>query len=535
MEDNENQNENEYTPDDEMPYGDENHEQDHQEQYTEAEEEHYEPEPQEGEGEVYEEPQQQEQYDEMLPETRYEPQDEDGYYEDEDEVEITEEKSQLASHPGRNVLLLALIVVGCAVALYFILFAGKEAPKTPEEEQQQQAVVNPKDVRQVPAQGAAEPNIGVVNTPAAPEVTNVENLEPPSVPGEQKPAAPDDISDFNQQPPDFFGSPTLPVQDVQTPVETKPQQPTEPALPEPAETAPITPLPDAANTERLPTPEEQQAYEQRRKASIMVLSGGGLASETGAATGNNAGGGGLFGGGNAKPDPDVLAHTAAEQTIATEIGDLSRIIAQGKIIDAVLETAINTDLPGVLRAVVSRDVYAESGKNILVPKGSRLIGNYEADVKDGQSRVYVIWTRVIRPDGVDVAINAPGVDELGRSGVSGTVDKRYMEIFGNAILLSTLTVMGAYALETVTNSTSVNNTTSSGTNGTTSSSSTGTPTSFAISEAATDLSDTAKDLIKGAVNTKPRITVPQGTSIKVLVNADMIFPPSAAQSVRFVK
>ena len=78
------------------------------------------------------------------------------------------------------------------------------------------------------------------------------------------------------------------------------------------------------------------------------------------------------------------------------------------MIPAVLETAINTDVPGYVRAVVSQDVRSFDGTRVLVPRSSRLIGQYQSGLQAGQKRAYVIWTRLIRPDGVSVALASPG-------------------------------------------------------------------------------------------------------------------------------
>ncbi len=141
-------------------------------------------------------------------------------------------------------------------------------------------------------------------------------------------------------------------------------------------------------------------------------------------------------------------------------------IAQGKIVDAVLETAVNTDLPGEMRAIVSRDVFAESGRQIMIPKGSRLIGTYNTSVARGQARVMIIWTRLIRPDGLDIAIGSGGVDALGRAGVEGSVDNKYAEIFSAAMLTSVLDIGVAVAVDALSNqgstTTNANGTTSSG-------------------------------------------------------------------------
>ena len=90
-------------------------------------------------------------------------------------------------------------------------------------------------------------------------------------------------------------------------------------------------------------------------------------------------------------------------------------MTQGTLIPAVLETAIDTDLPGYVRAVVSRDVRSFDGSKVLIPRSSRLIGQYKSGLADGQTRAYVIWSRLIRPDGVSVALGSPAVDFSGRS------------------------------------------------------------------------------------------------------------------------
>jgi len=124
--------------------------------------------------------------------------------------------------------------------------------------------------------------------------------------------------------------------------------------------------------------------------------------------------------------------------VATRMGDLSLTIPQGAVIPAVLETAIDSDLPGFTRAVVSRDVRSFDGSLVLIPRGSRLIGQYRSATSLGQKRAFVIWSRVVRPDGVSVQIGSPGTDELGRGGLSGKVDRHFFTRFGGSILLSVL-------------------------------------------------------------------------------------------------
>lgn len=125
-----------------------------------------------------------------------------------------------------------------------------------------------------------------------------------------------------------------------------------------------------------------------------------------------------------------------DQARATVLHNLAVVIPQGAIIPAVLETALNSDLPGFARAVVSRDVRGFDGSTVLAPRGSRLIGQYRSGVSQGQARAFVIWTRLIRPDGVSIQIGSPVADTLGRAGLDGKVDRHFFERFGGAILLS---------------------------------------------------------------------------------------------------
>lgn len=124
------------------------------------------------------------------------------------------------------------------------------------------------------------------------------------------------------------------------------------------------------------------------------------------------------------------------------MGNLDCIALQGRMIDAALETAINTDLPGQIRAVVSQPLYAEQGQEALVPPGSRLNGVYNSAVSKGQVRVFAIWNRLIRPDGVEITLDSAATDALGQAGMQGETDNHFAQIFGMSALLS---IIGAGA------------------------------------------------------------------------------------------
>lgn len=218
---------------------------------------------------------------------------------------------------------------------------------------------------------------------------------------------------------------------------------------------------------------------------------------------------------------NVLRVTQAEKAGAARMTNLHTTIAQGKMIEAVLETAMNTDLPGMIRAIVSRDTYAEAGKIVLIPKGSRLIGSYNTSVFRGQQRVMVVWTRLIRPDGVDIMIGSPATDALGRAGVEGLVDNKYMESFSTAILTSIISLGVAYAADNVTEDRSTTSTSNEGTTTRTGSSGAG-----AAEEAVSNIGDVAKNVVRNNLDLRPTIVVDQGTRINVFVNRDLVFDSS---------
>ncbi len=227
----------------------------------------------------------------------------------------------------------------------------------------------------------------------------------------------------------------------------------------------------------------------------------------------------------------AIRASKAEKVSAASIGDINVMIAQGKLIHGVLETAINTQLPGVIRAITSRDIYAEAGRARLVPKGSRLIGVYNTDLFRGQSRVFIVWTRIIRPDGTDIMVGSPGTDALGRAGLEGAVDSKFRELFSTAILTSFITVGVAAGAEAVLDDDG--STTSTATDGTTTTS--GSSTSQAAAQSIANIGGVGKRVIDNVIDTRPTISIDQGTKINIMVNRDLIFPRSVVQSVNFVE
>jgi len=186
------------------------------------------------------------------------------------------------------------------------------------------------------------------------------------------------------------------------------------------------------------------------------------------------------------------------RTHATALKNKSAVVAEGTMIPAVLETALDSDLPGYARAVVSRDVLSFDGRAVLIPRGSRVVGEYRSAAAQGQSRAFVIWTRVLRPDGVSVQIGSPATDPLGRAGLSGTVDSHFFERFSGAILLSIVNA-GATALA-------------------------GSPsTEVVIGSSAASSGVAGAASAYAPANISPTIKVPQGAPIRIFVAHDLDF------------
>lgn len=116
------------------------------------------------------------------------------------------------------------------------------------------------------------------------------------------------------------------------------------------------------------------------------------------------------------------------------------VIKTGSIIPATLITSVNSSVAGELTGQVRQNVYDTStGKNLLIPQGTRLVGNYASEVPFGKERLFISWNRMVFPDGTSLDLEGmPGIDLSGRAGFKDKVDNHYDKIFGNALLLSVI-------------------------------------------------------------------------------------------------
>ena len=184
------------------------------------------------------------------------------------------------------------------------------------------------------------------------------------------------------------------------------------------------------------------------------------------------------------------------------------VIQAGTIIPAALITGIRSDLPGQITAQVTEAVYdTPSGRAKLIPQGARLIGVYDSRVAFGQSRVLLVWTRLIMPNGRSIVLERQqGADAGGYSGLEDGVDNHWAELF-KAALLSTILGVGAEL--------------GSGTN-------TGSNTDIIQAlrlGAANSLNQTGQQVVRRNLNIQPTLTIRPGFPVNVIVNRDLVLEP----------
>ena len=170
-------------------------------------------------------------------------------------------------------------------------------------------------------------------------------------------------------------------------------------------------------------------------SSLMAVSGktnGGAASGE---AGNAAIGGGELGGSSGGM-AELLTSTRTPTRKAGLLGNLNFILAKGSFIDCVLQTRLDSTVPGMTACVITRNIYSDNGKVVLIERGSTVTGEYKANMRQGMARIYVLWSRIKTPNGVVIALDSPGTDQLGGAGVPGYIDNHFWQRFGGALLLS---------------------------------------------------------------------------------------------------
>jgi len=181
------------------------------------------------------------------------------------------------------------------------------------------------------------------------------------------------------------------------------------------------------------------------------------------------------------------------------------IVQAGSVISAALITGLRSDLPGQITAQVTESIFdTPTGRSLLIPQGARLIGSYDSQVAVGQSRVLLVWTRLILPNGRSIVLERqPGADTAGNAGLEDEVDSHWRELFKAAALstlLGTATEIG-----------------SSGNDN---------EIIRALRRGAGDtLNQTGQQVVRRNLNIQPTLTIRPGFPVRVIVNRDLVLEP----------
>ncbi|CAM2197885.1 type IV secretion system protein VirB10 [Paraburkholderia kururiensis] len=203
----------------------------------------------------------------------------------------------------------------------------------------------------------------------------------------------------------------------------------------------------------------------------------------------------------AGPLAQALTPTATPLVRASMLGDRSLILAQGAKIDCVGDTAFDSTEAGISTCTVTKNIYSDDGKVVLIERGSQINSEYRSNLAPGQKRAFILAARIKTPDGVTVQIDSPAADALGRMGIDGHVDNHWGQRIGAALLLGmTQDAIGYLATRGGNNNSSVvyQNTEQQG-------------------------NDMASHVLDRTINIPPTLTQSQGSEFTIVVARDLDF------------
>ena len=211
--------------------------------------------------------------------------------------------------------------------------------------------------------------------------------------------------------------------------------------------------------------------------------------------------------GNNQPAPEAEPVPA---TAAQYIRNPDVLMVRGTYLRCILETRIVTDIAGYTSCILTEPVYSINGRSLLLPKGSKLLGQYQLQSKP-IPRVAVIWDRITTPNGIDVTMQSPGIDNLGGAGHPGDMDAHWPSRIASAMLISLISDVFKYAAAKHGEGATVTY-----------------PSGVSVeqpfeSNTAQAVQDLAEQAIEQSANRPVTVTINQGTMLSVYVSQDVDF------------
>ena len=234
--------------------------------------------------------------------------------------------------------------------------------------------------------------------------------------------------------------------------------------------------------------------DQMRRAPLMALASRSQPSERGAGPERA----------QAERPIDARDPTALEARLETSrlasvrasaLANRNFLVTAGTQIPCVLQTAMDSTLPGLTSCILPRAVFSDNGRVVLLEKGTRVLGEFQGGLQQGQNRIFIVWNRAITPRGIAIDLGSPAADSLGRAGLGGEVESFFLKRFGGALLLSVVGDLGSAASDRLSGA----------------------------SETARAPSQAAGIALQNELRIQPRLRAPQGADMTIFAARDFDF------------
>lgn len=218
-------------------------------------------------------------------------------------------------------------------------------------------------------------------------------------------------------------------------------------VPEPTQPAPISVPSEPENNADMAMPVVEAVKTPEEKRNERIFGGFSSVKSSSSVSSNNNNANQSNGNGNKLSTG--LSPTVLDGTSASRMANRDFMLTKGSMIDCVLNTKFDSTVVGMIACTVTRNIYSASGRVVLIDRGSRVIGEYQGGMAQGDNRVFVLWNRIETPKGVVINIDSPAAGSLGEAGVDGRIDNKFWKRFGGAMLVSLVSDMGRAASEAV--------------------------------------------------------------------------------------